>query len=205
MPKRGEFTHVYVADIGRGRVKIGISKNPDGRMKALGSGTRLVRAFEHCDPAEVEMLCSDAWHSRKVHGRETFSASPLAAIRHVSKMMRAYDDGLRFGGKSQREYMLKKRATRDRSKLTVRERRRLDRASLDEACRRAFRDREHAEQQIRRLEAIMTAGRELGDDWLVREIAEKHKLHVNTLRKRFGAARLQEIRDAADRSKRRRK
>ncbi len=45
----------------------------------------------------------------------------------------------------------------------------------------------------------------IGEGWTMREIANKHKLHVNTLRKRFGAARLQEIRDAAERAKRKRK
>lgn len=185
MPKRHEFTHVYVADLGLGRVKIGISTNPEGRMRSLGA--TLVHAFEHCDPAEVEMLCSDAWHSRKVHGRETFAASPLAAVRHVRKMMRAYDDGLRFGGVHMRQYMLKKRNRHDRVRMSARDRRRMDLASLDEARRRADRDMEKAERHLRHLTIALEASKALGDEWTMREIAEKHKLHVNTLRKRFGS------------------
>lgn len=89
---------VYVAEgYKKNLVKIGVTTDPKKRLKALRqSGIySFVKTWEHEAPRQIESMAHDDWRHRLAIPKEIFEATPLAAVRHVSQVIREYGDGRR--------------------------------------------------------------------------------------------------------------
>lgn len=118
-----DYGFIYVATW-PGVVKIGITMNPESRLKAFGAKARMVQVWHHAYPQDIEMLCVDEWAHRDRHCRERFhDATPEEAVALVERMIKAYRKGKRPGNKQDRH---RRRLTEKRIKAAAEREKRMD-------------------------------------------------------------------------------
>lgn len=119
MVGRFDYGFIYVATW-PGAVKIGITTNPESRLKAFGSKARMVKIWQHEYPQDIELLCIDEWETRDRHCRERFhDATPDEAVALVERMLKEYSAGKRAGNKDDRRR--KRKAAKQQKAAAARE------------------------------------------------------------------------------------